>query len=107
MALENSILMKKSKNEWIDLFLEVKNNIETDVFSSHDFIGKFCNIHESEWKKLLTQYETNAVQKVNSYIGRLLSLYSNDLHIRRKEELKPSKNAHASISRVHFWEKIK
>ena len=50
MALENSILMKKSKNEWIDLFLEVKNNIETDVFSSHDFIGKFCKIHESEWK---------------------------------------------------------
>jgi hypothetical protein len=89
------------------MFRVVKKEIKEDVFSSHDFIGKFSKIHESEWKKLLTQYETNAVQKVNSYIGRLLSLYSNDLHIRRKEELKPSKNAHASISRVHFWEKIK
>lgn len=39
-------------------------------------------------EKLLTQYETDAVQKVNSYIGRLLSLYSNDLHIRKKKGTK-------------------
>ena len=97
--------MRKSKKEWVDQFREVIREIKENSFSSHDFIGKFCKMYEPEWKQLLERYETGANQKVNAYIARMLSSCANDLPIRKLKELKPSKNIHASTSRVHWWEK--
>ncbi|MBR6169389.1 MAG: hypothetical protein IKQ51_01605 [Bacteroidaceae bacterium] len=97
--------MKKSKEEWVGQFHEILKSIDKQHFSSHDFIGKFCKMYETEWKQLLERHKTDANQKVNAYIARMLSLYANDLPIQKLNELKQSKNIHASTSRVHWWEK--
>ena len=97
--------MKKSKDMWLHQFHEVLDNIEDKRFTSYDFIGKFCKLNELEWKELLNRHAVKAKQKVNAYIARMLSLYAKDIPVRKMEGLKPVKNIHASISRVHWWEK--
>lgn len=81
MEWQGELVMKKSRKQWVDLFRETIEDIEGEHFSSHDFIGKFCYRFKLEWKQLLAQYDTNANQKVNAYIARLLSLYESDLPI--------------------------
>lgn len=98
--------MKKSKNDWIIQFRITLDDINENQFSSHDFIGKFGKLYELEWKRLLELHEIDAKKKVNAYIAHLLSLYAQELHVRKMKGLKPSKNIHASTSRVHWWEKI-
>ncbi len=99
--------MKKSKELWLRQFNEVLDSIEDIQFTSYDFIGKFCKLNESEWKGLLGRHAVKAKQKVNAYIARMLSLYAKDLPVHKLKGLKPVKNIHASISRVHWWEKTR
>ena len=100
------IVMEKSKKLWVNQFNEIINIIEGNRFSSHDFIGKFCCRFEPEWKQMLARYETNATQKVNAYLARMLSLYEKDLPIQKETMPENSKNMHASLSRVHWWKKL-
>ena len=100
------IVMEKSKKQWVNQFNEIINIIEGNRFSSHDFIGKFCCRFEPEWKQMLARYETNATQKVNAYLARMFSLYEKDLPIQKEAKPENSKNIHASLSRVHWWEKL-
>ena len=99
--------MKKTKKQWIDQYYEVIANIEEKEFSSHDFIGKFCKLNEKEWKQLLARHETKAIQKVNAYLSRMLSLYASELPVQKMPNCKMDKNMHASSSQVHWWKKIK
>lgn len=105
MEWQGELVMKKSRKQWVDQFRETIEDIEGEHFSSHDFIGKFCYRFELEWKQLLAQYDTNANQKVNAYIARLLSLYESDLPIIKESKPMKSKNIHASFSRIHWWKK--
>ncbi len=100
------IVMEKNKKQWVNQFNEIINNIEGNRFSSHDFIGKFCCRFEPVWKQMLARYETNATQKVNAYLARMLSLYEKDLPIQKEAKPENSKNMHASLSRVHWWKKL-
>lgn len=96
----------KRKAQWIRQFQGVINDINGREFSSHDFVGRFCKLHENEWKNMLARYESKANQKVNAHLSRLLSLYAKDLNIQKQDECKPSKNIHAKTTRVHWWTKM-
>ena len=72
--------MKKRKRLWLQQYNEVINCTAEKQFTSGVFIGKFLKLYEPEWKHLLERYEMKGLKK--------------------------SKNIHAYISRVHWWEKI-
>ena len=98
----------EKENVLLKQFEHVVNEIKKDRFSSHDFIGKYTQLYEREWKSFLNRYETKAAQKTHAYLSRMLSMYvkKNLIRLIKETKMNKSKNIHAKHSNVTWWQKV-
>lgn len=98
----------EKENVLLKQFEHVVNEIKKDRFSSHDFIGRYTQLYEREWKSFLNRYETKAAQKTHAYLSRMLSMYvkKNLIRLIKETKMNKSKNIHARRSNVTWWQKV-
>jgi len=89
---------------------EIKNIIssfdEKCTFSSHDFIEKFSQNHESDYIGMLIKYKKSgfAFRTVHSIIALYLSNNMDFFHIEKTSKIK-SENVHGNLSIIQWWKR--
>lgn len=84
---------------------EIINDMN-DEFSSHDFIEKFAQKHESNYIDMLKEYQKtqNAFQTIHSMIAKFLSINQSSLNI-KKSLRGTSENVFGNEDVIQWWEK--
>lgn len=95
----------KLMNDNIKNIQEVIDYELPEYFNSHDFIEKFTRKIETEFVKLLCQYDKDAHRKVNMQIAGYLSRNKGFLNI-EKVGKENSKNVFGNTDLIKHWRNL-
>lgn len=85
--------------ELLTKFQSVVNSLNRKNFSSHDFLKKFINMYEDDYREIFT---VNTLQSTNAQIAKMLSENAKALGISKSDRML-SENFHGKKSVVQGW----